>query len=259
MVNDYDEIVHGIVNIIWVMHALMMISTHKMYYSLCWTQRCTIQYHMVREGVAARDCKNSAFWVHFWPSIGWLLPIVDFIINQQHSTQWHSFAWIQTVFHHYSDGNQSTINQILGICQAKIFNCRKYSLFDYWWFLFKDVCLLTFFAIHFKLLKCKHFPGLHFVGGDVGLGVVAIVGQSIGGVVGRGVSRNVGARCRACYDQWHSQWLWAKLLVLQLGTPWLMQLCGSLVSWAIPLVVQWETLWGLQGTESGTLSALFCI
>jgi len=43
------------------------------------------------------------------------LLLVDFFSYRQCNTQQQSFAQIGTVFHHYSDGNQSTINRILGI------------------------------------------------------------------------------------------------------------------------------------------------
>jgi len=66
MVDDHDDIVHMVVDIFRVTHASTMISTYKMYYSLCWTQRCMIQYHTVREQVAACAYKNSVFFECFF-------------------------------------------------------------------------------------------------------------------------------------------------------------------------------------------------
>jgi len=62
MVDDHDDGVRGILDIIGVMHESTRILRYKMYYSLCWTQRCRIQYYKVSVQEAARAYKNSVFF-----------------------------------------------------------------------------------------------------------------------------------------------------------------------------------------------------
>jgi len=142
--------------------------------------------------------------VCFWWSIGWLLQLVDFVRYCQRNTQQCSFAQIWTVFHHYFDGNHSTINWIFGICLARFFYCGKYTLFYYWRFYLKMYVYSPFLqfspkfcniALSWSVVDVRRDVG-RGVGGDVRRGVILKMGQSVGRVVGRGVDGDVdrGAR-----------------------------------------------------------------
>ena len=62
MVDDHDGIIHGVIDIVRLMHVSTMLLAYKMYYSLCWTQRCTIHYCMASVQVAACTYRNSVFF-----------------------------------------------------------------------------------------------------------------------------------------------------------------------------------------------------
>jgi len=135
-----------VISIIWLAHALRMVSPYKMYYLLCWTQ-CIIQYYMVSVvQVAVCMYKNSVFsecvfdcqlddCCHLF--VSWVINSTTLNNLLLHKYEQYSISVpIESTLQ--STANQDMPNQDYSCCS-------KYPLLDYQWYLFEKVCFFIAF------------------------------------------------------------------------------------------------------------------
>ena len=135
MVDNHDGIVHGVIDIIRVTHVSTRVLAYKMYYSLCWTQRCLIHYCTVSVQVMARTYKSSVFFecVVDRRSDDCCGLFVSSCIHSATLKYFHSHKYEQdSIAVPMKFTLQSTENE--AYANHDYFYCGKHPLFVYRWF-----------------------------------------------------------------------------------------------------------------------------